>query len=150
MEDSIAREVLERKKETLKSEVNFWQIVHHARKSELVGDEFVDDLQREGLILSTNTNGELIVKFLKGIAVRSGWFARFLSVLRDNPKHRLLAEQLDDGEFKFSFFPVIIVKMYTVDIMKYFIRWSWSNFEYSRVKNGNSAVCKFGHLVLRE
>ena len=105
MEDSIAREVLERRKETLKSEVNFWQIVHPARKCELVGDEFVDDLQREGYRLSTDTNGELIVKFLKEIAAQSGWFARFLSVLRDNPKHQSLAEQLDDGEFQFSFFP---------------------------------------------
>ena len=97
MEESIAREVLERRKETLKREVNFWQTIHAARKSELVEDEFVDRLRREGL--STSTNGELIVKFLKEITVQSGWFDRFLRVLRDNPKHRSLAVQLNDGEF---------------------------------------------------
>ena len=97
MEEFIAREVLERKKETLKSKMEFWEIVHHARKSELVKDKFVDRLMREGL--SANTNGELVTQFLKEITVQSGWFDRFTSILEGISKYRHLAMQLNDGEF---------------------------------------------------
>ena len=97
MEDSIAREVLDRREETLKSKIEFWDVVNHARKSELVKDEFVDRLMREGL--STNTNEELVTQFLKEITVQSGWFDRFTSILGGISKYRYLAVQLNDGEF---------------------------------------------------
>ena len=84
-------------KETLKSKMEFWEIVHHARKSELVKDEFVDRLMREGL--STNTNEELVTQFLKEITVQSGWFDRFTSILGGSSQYRHLAVQLNDGEF---------------------------------------------------
>ena len=100
MEESIACEVLERRKETLKSKIGFWEIVFHARKSELVKDEFVDRLMREGL--SANTNEELVTQFLKEITVQSGWFDRFLCILGDLPKYRPLAVQLNDGELEFG------------------------------------------------
>ena len=95
--ESIALEVFEREEGTLKSKVEFWEIVHHARKSELVKDEFVDQLMRKGL--SANTNEELVTQFLKEITVQSGWFDRFLCILGDLPKYRPLAVQLNDGEF---------------------------------------------------
>ena len=97
IEESIAREVLDRRKETLKSKMEFWEIVHHARKSELVKDEFVDRLMREGL--SAKSNEELVTKFLKEITVQSGWFDRFTSILGGISKYRHLAVQLNDGEF---------------------------------------------------
>ena len=97
MEESIAREVLEKKEETLKCKMGFWEIVHHARKSELVKDEFVDRLMREGL--SANTNEELVTKFLKEITVQSGWFDRFTSILGGSSQYRYLAVQLNHGEF---------------------------------------------------
>ena len=96
-EESIAREVLDKRKETLKSKIEFWEIVHHARKSELVKDEFVDRLMREGL--SANTNEELVTKLLKEITVQSGWFDRFTSILGGSSQYRYLAVQLNDGEF---------------------------------------------------
>ena len=97
MEESIAHEVLERKKETLKSKIEFWDVVNHARKSALIKDEFVDRLMREGL--SANTNEELVTKFLKEITVQSGWFDRFTSILGGISEYRSLAVQLNDGEF---------------------------------------------------
>ena len=96
MEESIAREVLDRRKETLKSKMEFWEIVPHARKSELVKDKFVDRLMREGL--SANTNEELVTQFLKEITFQSGWFDRFTSILGGISKYRSLAVQLNDGE----------------------------------------------------
>ena len=77
--------------------MEFWEIVFHARKSELVKDEFVGCLMREGL--SANSNEELVTKFLKEITVQSGWFDRFTSILGGISKYRHLAVQLNDGEF---------------------------------------------------
>ena len=97
MEESIAREVLDRRKETLKSKMDFWEIVFYARKSKLVKDEFVHCLMREGL--SANTNEELVTQFLKEITVQSGWFDRFTGILGGISKYRYLAVQMNDGEF---------------------------------------------------
>ena len=105
-EESMAREVLDRRKETLKSKLEFWEIVFHARKSELVKDEFVDRLMREGL--SANTNEELVTKFLREITVQSGWFDRFTSILGGSSQYRYLAVQLNDGEFGQNIYLILV------------------------------------------
>ena len=100
MEESIAREVLERRKETLKRKVEFWDVANPARTSKLVPNEFVDRLMREGL--AAKTNEELVTKFLKEITVQSGWFDRFINILEESSKYRYLAMQLKEGEFSSS------------------------------------------------
>ena len=82
----------------VQSKIRFWEVVRFAQTSELVDDDFLDRLKREGL--SPSINKELVSVFLQEDAKQSGWFNRFASVVREHPKYRSSPAQLQnvDGE----------------------------------------------------
>ena len=90
-----------RKKEStgeVQSKIKFLQVVHFAKTSELVDDDFLDRLEREGL--SPSINEELVSVFLQVDEEQSGWFNRFASLLKKHPKYRSSSVQLQDVDGK--------------------------------------------------
>ena len=78
----------------VQSKIKFWEVVRFAQTSELVDDDFLERLKREGL--SPSINEELVSVLLQADAKQSGWFNRFTSVLREHPKYRSSSVQLED------------------------------------------------------
>ena len=78
----------------VQSKIKFWEVVRFVQTSELVDDDFIERLKREGL--SPSINEELVSVFLQADAKQSGWFNRFASVLREHPKYRSSSVQLQD------------------------------------------------------
>ena len=78
----------------VQSKIKFWEVVRFAQTSELVDDDFLDRLKREGL--SPSINKELVSVFLQEDAKQSGWFKRLASLLREHPRYRSSSVQLQD------------------------------------------------------